>query len=218
MTFIRCYPKRPQLKRPPPQKATAQKATTQKGHHLKRPPPQKATNIVKCPKRPPPQKATAPKKNTEYILNILSDRTFCLLDLLSGFTKHWTFCLLYQVSDWTICLCTFCPLYQVSFGPSVCLDLLSLYQASCTKCLWTKCLWTNCPGTHTIPYHTMQYHTTFHCLGFPVCGDMAGGNKRNTRLKKKNAFFGKQIRFLEKKSVFWKNKSTNYCRSKFSRV
>jgi hypothetical protein len=33
---------------------------------------------------------------------------------------------------------------------------------------------------------------------------MAGGNKRNTRLKKKNAFFGKQIRFLEKKSVFWK--------------
>ena len=84
------------------------------------------------------------KKN---IFKILSDWTFCLLDLLSGFTKHWTFCLLYQVSDWTICLCTFCPLYQVSFGPSVCLDLLSLYQASCTKCLWTKCLWTNCPGT-----------------------------------------------------------------------
>ena len=87
------------------------------------------------------------KKN---ILKILSDWTFCLLDLLSGFTKHWTFCLLYQVSDWTICLCTFCPLYQVSFGPSVCLDLLSLYQASCTKCLWTKCLWTNCPGTHFV--------------------------------------------------------------------
>ena len=53
-----------------------------------------------------------------------------LLDLLSGFTKHWNFCLLYQVFDWTICLCTFCPMYQVSFGPSVCFDLLSLYQAS----------------------------------------------------------------------------------------
>ena len=56
--------------------------------------------------------------------------TCCPLDLSSGFTKHWTFCLLYQVFDWTICLCTFCPMYQVSFGPSVCFDLLSLYQAS----------------------------------------------------------------------------------------
>ena len=117
---------------------------------------------------------------------------------------HWT-------NVWPTGLFVYCT--KCLIGPSVFVP-----SVLCTKCLWTKCLWTNCPGTHTIPYHTMQYHTTFHCLGFPVCGDMAGGNKRNTRLKKKNAFFGKQIRFLEKKSVFWKNKSTNYCRSKFSRV
>ena len=100
--------------------------------------------------------------------------------------------------------CTKRLLYQASFVPSALWTIRLLYHVSCTKCLWTKCLWTNCPGTHTIPYHTMQYHTTFHCLGFPVCGDMAGGNKRNTRLQKKcvfrktNPFFGKEIRFLEK--------------------
>ena len=137
---------------------------------------------------------------------------FRLLDLSSVFTMCWTFRPLDLAYFVPSVFCTKHPLYQVPFGPSV----------FCTMCLVPSVFGPSVFGPtvlEPIPYHTILCNTIPHSTasGF-LCVVTWPEEIKETQDCKKNAFFGKQIRFLEKKSVFWKNKSTNYCRSKFSRV